>query len=84
VNLGPDLRLTPCPEPLLAPPEGRRWELLWSSEDTRYGGSGTAHPECRPVASALADARAYEELESETWVLPGEATVVLRAGTPSA
>jgi hypothetical protein len=37
------------------------------------------HPETRPVVSALANARAYEELEAETWVLPGEATVVLRA-----
>ena len=82
VNLGADLRLTPCPEPLLAPPEGRRWELLWSSEDPRYGGSGTAHPESRPVASALPAARVYEEIESETWLLPGEATVVLRAERP--
>jgi maltooligosyltrehalose trehalohydrolase len=41
VNLGADLHLEPAPEPLLAPPEGRRWEVLWSSEDPRYGGSGT-------------------------------------------
>ena len=40
VNLGIDLHLDPAPEPLLAPPEGRQWALLWSSEDTRYGGSG--------------------------------------------
>jgi maltooligosyltrehalose trehalohydrolase len=42
VNLGTDLRLDPAPEPLLAPPEGRVWELLWSSEHPAYGGSGTA------------------------------------------
>lgn len=41
VNMGVDLHLNPAPEPLLAPPEGRGWTLLWSSEDTRYGGSGT-------------------------------------------
>ncbi len=41
VNFGVDLRLNPAPEPLLAPPEGMRWEILWSSEDPRYGGSGT-------------------------------------------
>ena len=41
VNLGQDLHLRPAPEPLLAPPNGARWEMLWSSEDTRYGGSGT-------------------------------------------
>ncbi len=45
VNFGMDLHLDPAPEPLLAPPQGRRWELLWSSEDVRYGGSGTAPPE---------------------------------------
>lgn len=41
VNLGRDLRLDPAPEPLLAPPADRRWDLLWSSEDVRYGGGGT-------------------------------------------
>jgi maltooligosyltrehalose trehalohydrolase len=41
VNLGSDARLARVPEPLLAPPEGRRWELLFSSEDPRYGGAGT-------------------------------------------
>ena len=41
VNLGADLSLNPAPEPLLAPPEGKLWTLLWSSEDPRYGGSGT-------------------------------------------
>jgi maltooligosyltrehalose trehalohydrolase len=41
VNLGADLHLDPAPEPLLAPPEDCDWELLWSSEDPRYGGSGT-------------------------------------------
>jgi maltooligosyltrehalose trehalohydrolase len=42
VNLGLDLRLDPAPEPLLAPPEDRLWEIAWSSEDPRYGGCGTA------------------------------------------
>jgi maltooligosyltrehalose trehalohydrolase len=42
VNLGPDLRLETAPEPLLAPPEGQRWTILWSSENPKYGGSGTA------------------------------------------
>jgi len=42
VNFGPDLHYSPAPEPLLAPPAGRRWETLWSSEDLSYGGSGTA------------------------------------------
>jgi maltooligosyltrehalose trehalohydrolase len=42
VNLGRDLKLDPAPEPLLAPPEDRLWELLWSSEAPCYGGTGTA------------------------------------------
>jgi maltooligosyltrehalose trehalohydrolase len=41
VNFGADLHLDPAPEPLLAPPEGMRWQTLWSSEDPRYGGTGT-------------------------------------------
>ena len=30
------------PEPLLASPAGLKWQLLWSSEDPRYGGHGAA------------------------------------------
>jgi maltooligosyltrehalose trehalohydrolase len=40
INLGVDTTGT-LPEPLLAPAAGRRWRLLWSSEEPRYGGSGT-------------------------------------------
>jgi maltooligosyltrehalose trehalohydrolase len=47
VNLGADLNLNPAPEPLLAPPGGRLWTLLWSSEDLRYGGAGTPPPETK-------------------------------------
>jgi maltooligosyltrehalose trehalohydrolase len=45
VNLGRDLELDPAPEPLLAPPEGKGWQVRWSSEDPRYGGCGTVPPE---------------------------------------
>jgi maltooligosyltrehalose trehalohydrolase len=45
VNLGAELRLEVAPEPLLAPPDGTRWRVLWSSEDPAYGGSGTPAPE---------------------------------------
>jgi maltooligosyltrehalose trehalohydrolase len=41
VNLGRDLERRSIPDPLLAPPEGRGWRLLWSSEHPDYGGSGT-------------------------------------------
>lgn len=42
MNLGRDLNLDPAPEPLLAPPEGRSWRLIWSSENPKYGGAGIA------------------------------------------
>jgi maltooligosyltrehalose trehalohydrolase len=45
VNLGRDLHLDPAPEPLLAPPAGKRWTVLWSSEDPLYGGGGTYPPD---------------------------------------
>lgn len=41
VNLGRDLRLESPAEPLLAPPSGASWRVLWSSEDAGYGGRGT-------------------------------------------
>jgi maltooligosyltrehalose trehalohydrolase len=42
VNLGLDLRLASMAEPLLAPPAGREWRLLWSSEHPDYGGAGVS------------------------------------------
>ena len=42
VNFGELRELNPAPEPLLAPPLGFEWEVLWSSESAAYGGSGTA------------------------------------------
>jgi maltooligosyltrehalose trehalohydrolase len=65
VNLGGDLPLSPIPEPLLAPPEGARWTLLWCSEAVHYGGGGT------PAAAAIADG---------DWKLPGLTAVVLAPG----
>ncbi|HEX3556221.1 MAG TPA: malto-oligosyltrehalose trehalohydrolase [Thermoanaerobaculia bacterium] len=62
VNLGGDLELEPVPEPLLAPLTGRRWEVLWSSEDPRYGGSGAPPPED----------------EEGCWRLAGQSAVALR------
>jgi maltooligosyltrehalose trehalohydrolase len=45
VNLGRELRLCPAPEPLLAPPPGSMWRIMWSSELPKYGGSGYPEPE---------------------------------------
>ena len=44
VNLGPTFAIPAVPEPLLAPPDGAGWRLIWSSEDPRYGGHGTPPP----------------------------------------
>ncbi len=41
VNLGDELDLVSRAEPLIAPPAGSSWALLWSSEAAAYGGSGT-------------------------------------------
>ncbi len=62
VNLGADLVLVPVPEPLLAPPAGCRWQVLWSSEEPRYGGSGSPPPEDRDGG----------------WRVTGQAAVALR------
>jgi maltooligosyltrehalose trehalohydrolase len=40
VNLGRDLPLATVAEPLLASPQGHRWEVRWTSEHPRYGGCG--------------------------------------------
>ncbi len=42
VNLGRDYQWHPTSEPLIAPPRGTHWQLMFSSEDQIYGGSGTA------------------------------------------
>jgi maltooligosyltrehalose trehalohydrolase len=41
MNLGRDLDVYPLADSLLAAPRDRVWQVLWSSEDPRYGGIGT-------------------------------------------
>jgi len=41
INLGRELHLAPIPEPMLAPPLGCDWEIVWTSEKLEFGGSGT-------------------------------------------
>jgi maltooligosyltrehalose trehalohydrolase len=62
INFAMDLELNPAPEPLLAPPAGSRWTILWSSEDPKYGGTGTA-----PL-----------DTEKEGWLIPGRSAAVLK------
>jgi maltooligosyltrehalose trehalohydrolase len=45
VNTGRDLHLDPAPEPLLAPPEDCRWEMIFTTEHPSYGGCGSPKPE---------------------------------------
>jgi maltooligosyltrehalose trehalohydrolase len=61
-NLGPELTLVPAPEPLLAPPERARWQVLFSSDDRAYGGHGTTMPES----------------ETAGWEITAHAAVLLR------
>jgi len=72
VNLGSDLPLSPVPEPLLAPPEGMEWELLWASEHPRYGGQGVRpfHADERWVLTG------HSAVVLKAKHLPGESTHV--------
>lgn len=45
LNLGADAELPRAPYPQLAPPSGRRWRALLTTEDPRYGGRGGPEPE---------------------------------------
>jgi maltooligosyltrehalose trehalohydrolase len=62
VNLGRDLSLRPAPQPLLAPPDGHRWSVAWSSESPRYGGAGTP-----PI-----------DADGDGWRILGHAAVLLQ------
>ena len=65
VNLDGDLHLAVAPEPLLAPPAGAKWELAWSSDEPRYGGTGAP-----PL-----------EGPGESWRVPGRSTSLMRPST---
>lgn len=45
VNFGHDALQRSTPEPLLAPPLGTRWDVIWSSENPKYNGHGAIPPE---------------------------------------
>jgi maltooligosyltrehalose trehalohydrolase len=58
VNTGRDVNRASFAEPLMAPPRGCDWAVEWSSEEARYGGTGTPNlwPEERwyiPAESAI-------------------------------
>ena len=87
VNLGIDLPLVGIPEPLLAPPVERKWRLLWSSEDPKYGGDGTPLPKKATACGRFrADLRCCSPLKAAGPVIepiritpiPGEAPLAPR------
>lgn len=45
VNLDKDFHFASVPEPLMAPPPGFGWRVLFSSEHPKYGGAGSYSPE---------------------------------------
>jgi maltooligosyltrehalose trehalohydrolase len=49
LNLGTDLTLGSCSDPLIAPPAGHDWRVIWSSDDPQYGGDGTPPFDARQV-----------------------------------
>jgi maltooligosyltrehalose trehalohydrolase len=61
VNFGARLHADPLPEPLLAPPRGVRWRMVFGTEDPKYGGWGTP-----PI-----------ETETDGWWLPAESATLL-------
>jgi maltooligosyltrehalose trehalohydrolase len=65
VNMDQELCFSVMPEPLLAPPSGKDWKLMWSSEDVRYGGHGIAHPN--------------KHGRKGVWRLQGRCAVLMRA-----
>jgi maltooligosyltrehalose trehalohydrolase len=56
VNFGIEQRLSSVPYSLLAPPEKAVWAVQWSTEDPKYGGSGT--PELDTEAGWIIPAQA--------------------------
>ncbi|HYD51929.1 MAG TPA: malto-oligosyltrehalose trehalohydrolase [Gemmatimonadaceae bacterium] len=76
VNLGQSLHLDPAPEPLLAPPEGMRWAVRWSSQQLEYGGLGTLPPDA-PETDRAIPGRPDNPRPWENWRVQGETALVL-------
>jgi maltooligosyltrehalose trehalohydrolase len=76
LNLGRTLHLDPAPEPLLAPPEGARWRVRWSSQDPGYGGIGTLAPDASESDRTIPN-RPDPPRPLENWRVQGETALVL-------
>ncbi|HEY0009167.1 MAG TPA: malto-oligosyltrehalose trehalohydrolase [Tepidisphaeraceae bacterium] len=69
VNLGTDLMLSVCPEPLMAPPVGHDWDIVISSEQPKYGGQGIQPLESR--------GESWRD-PGENWRIPGRSATLLK------
>jgi maltooligosyltrehalose trehalohydrolase len=69
LNMDGEEHLSIVPEPLLAPPGGMEWEMLFCSDHPRYGGTGCVFPETRME---------LWRLPGENWRLPGRSAMVLK------
>ena len=74
INLDADEDLDIVPEPLLAPPKGKGWSTMLSTEHPQYGGNGYLAPETRGEKWRL---------PGENWRLLSRCTTVLRAAPQS-
>ncbi len=83
VNLGRTVHLDPAPEPLLAPPAGSRWRILWSSEAPEYGGMGTPPVDAAEADRRIAIGNRMRLRPLENWRIPGECAVVLAGRKPA-
>lgn len=65
VNLDQQVGFDSIPEPMVAPPRGKAWTVLWSSDDARYGGHGIITP--------------AKDNGRGRWCLPAQCAVLLKA-----
>lgn len=76
VNVGRTHHLDVVPEPLLAPPVGRRWRTAWTSEHPDYGGLGGVDVEASELPRAP-EQRPDLRWPRENWRLLGGCAWVL-------
>jgi len=81
VNLGRDIYPPPATEPLVVPPRGKVWSVLWSSESFEYDGQGIPLADTRKPwrisgHAALVLTSVPEESASAIWEGDGQPPVV--------
>ena len=67
-------------EDAVAPPVGRRWTILWTTDAPEYGGTGTPHLEADRVMQgehAPEDSPDRALKADPVWHIPGECAVLL-------